>query len=52
VAIDATLVRVLIVRAVMRLLGDYHWWAPHSLGALHGWAGLGEAGTRPLEEPA
>lgn len=28
VALDATLVRVLIVPATMRLLGDWNWWAP------------------------
>jgi RND superfamily putative drug exporter len=36
VAIDATLVRVLIVPATMRLFGDLNWWAPQWLG-----------GTRP-----
>ena len=28
VALDATVVRVLIVPATMRLLGDWNWWAP------------------------
>src|SRR5690606_7203688 len=28
VALDATLVRVLIVPATMRLFGDWNWWAP------------------------
>jgi len=28
VAIDATLVRVLMVPATMRLFGDLNWWAP------------------------
>jgi RND superfamily putative drug exporter len=32
VAIDATLVRVLIVPATMRLFGDLNWWAPSWLG--------------------
>jgi RND superfamily putative drug exporter len=36
VALDATLVRVLIVPATMRLFGDFNWWAPAFLG-----------GTRP-----
>jgi putative drug exporter of the RND superfamily len=35
VAIDATLVRALIVPAVMRLLGPANWWAPRSLARLH-----------------
>jgi RND superfamily putative drug exporter len=32
VAVDATLVRVLIVPATMRLFGDLNWWAPPWLG--------------------
>lgn len=32
VALDATLVRVLIVPATMRLFGDLNWWAPAWLG--------------------
>jgi RND superfamily putative drug exporter len=32
VALDATLVRVLIVPATMRLFGDVNWWAPRWLG--------------------
>ncbi|MGE0520141.1 MAG: MMPL family transporter [Candidatus Binatia bacterium] len=32
VALDATLVRVLIVPATMRLLGHLNWWAPAALG--------------------
>ncbi|HET9848356.1 MAG TPA: MMPL family transporter [Candidatus Dormibacteraeota bacterium] len=35
VAIDATLVRALIVPAVMRLLGRANWWAPKPLARLH-----------------
>jgi RND superfamily putative drug exporter len=35
VAIDATLVRGLIVPAVMRLLGGANWWAPRRLARLH-----------------
>jgi len=35
VAIDATLVRALIVPAVMRLLGRANWWAPRGLRRLH-----------------
>jgi RND superfamily putative drug exporter len=37
VALDATLVRVLIVPATMRLFGDFNWWAPAFLGGIrHG----------------
>ena len=35
VAIDATLVRALIVPAIMRLLGRVNWWAPRRLARLH-----------------
>ena len=35
VALDATLVRALIVPAAMRLLGDLNWWAPAPLAGLH-----------------
>ena len=47
VAIDATIVRSLVVPAVMRLLGDWNWWAPHPLRWLHERAGLGELGVKP-----
>jgi len=52
VAIDATVVRVLIVPAVMRFLGDYNWWAPHPLRALYRRAGLGESAAMPVEQAA
>src|SRR5438445_7537093 len=35
VALDATLVRALIVPAVMRLLGQANWWSPRRLARLH-----------------
>jgi len=35
VALDATLVRALIVPAVMRLLGQANWWAPQRLARFH-----------------
>jgi RND superfamily putative drug exporter len=41
VALDATLVRVLIVPATMRLFGDLNWWAPAPLQRLHRRLGLG-----------
>ena len=34
VALDATIVRVLLVPATMRLLGAWNWWAPGVLGRL------------------
>ena len=42
VAIDATLVRALIVPAVMRLLGSANWWAPGTLKRLHRKISFGE----------
>ena len=42
VALDATLVRMLLVPATMTLLGDWNWWAPASLASLHRRLGLAE----------
>jgi RND superfamily putative drug exporter len=46
VALDATLVRALIVPAAMRLLGDLNWWAPAPIARLHRW--LVVAGREPV----
>ncbi|HEY3193648.1 MAG TPA: MMPL family transporter [Candidatus Dormibacteraeota bacterium] len=35
VALDATVVRILVVPSVMRILGRANWWAPARLRALH-----------------
>jgi RND superfamily putative drug exporter len=43
VAIDATIVRVLIVPSVMRILGRANWWAPRPLTWLHTRIGAGES---------
>jgi uncharacterized membrane protein YdfJ with MMPL/SSD domain len=43
VLIDATVVRALLVPSLMRLLGDWNWWAPRPLRRLHAWIGLAEA---------
>jgi RND superfamily putative drug exporter len=43
VAIDATIVRILIVPSVMRLLGRSNWWAPRPLAWLHTRIGAGES---------
>ena len=40
VAIDATLVRCLLVPATMTLLGEWNWWAPEPLRRLHDRLGL------------
>jgi putative drug exporter of the RND superfamily len=43
VAIDATIVRILIVPSVMRILGKANWWAPRPLALLHRRIGTGES---------
>jgi uncharacterized membrane protein YdfJ with MMPL/SSD domain len=43
VLVDATLVRALLVPALMRMLGDWNWWAPAPLARLHRRFGLEEA---------
>ena len=53
VAIDATLVRALVVPATMRLLGRWNWWAPGPLARRYRRAGPGEAPAVPaVAEPA
>ena len=43
VLIDATIVRALLVPSLMRLLGDWNWWAPQPLARLHRRIGLSES---------
>jgi RND superfamily putative drug exporter len=50
IAVDATVVRILIVPAVMRILGRANWWAPRPLALLHRRIGAAEA--RPTIEVA
>jgi len=57
--LDATLVRMMLVPATMRLLGDANWWAPAPLRRLYARYGLREddgprpgAVTAPASEPA
>jgi uncharacterized membrane protein YdfJ with MMPL/SSD domain len=47
IAIDATIVRALMVPAIMRLLGTRNWWAPQLLVRLQGRANLGELTATP-----
>jgi RND superfamily putative drug exporter len=49
--VDATLVRLLLVPATMRLLGRLNWWAPGPLGRLYGRYGVRE-GEPSLPAPA
>ena len=46
VTLDATLVRVLIVPATMRLFGDLNWWAPKPLVKLRQALGLDHSGKK------
>jgi putative drug exporter of the RND superfamily len=49
---DATLVRMLLLPALMHLLGRYNWWAPAPLRALHRRVGLRESSASPPEPVA
>lgn len=44
IAVDATVVRLLLVPAAMQLMGRWNWWAPGPLLALHRRLGLAEGG--------
>ncbi|MGI8513076.1 MAG: MMPL family transporter [Solirubrobacteraceae bacterium] len=50
VIIDATIVRALLVPALMGLLGRWNWWAPAPLRRLHARIGISE--SAPAPEPA
>jgi putative drug exporter of the RND superfamily len=50
IAVDATIVRILVVPSVMRILGRANWWAPRPLATLHRRIGAGEVARAP--EPA
>jgi putative drug exporter of the RND superfamily len=45
VLVDATLVRMLLVPAVMHVLGRANWWAPKPLARLHERFGVSESGS-------
>jgi RND superfamily putative drug exporter len=53
--VDASVVRVLLVPATMRLLGRANWWAPRPLRRLYARYGIGESGEsaeQPVTTPA
>ncbi|WP_344440346.1 MMPL family transporter [Kitasatospora nipponensis] len=53
VAVDATLVRCLLVPATMSFFGEFNWWAPAPLRRLYARFGLREhVALPPLVEPA
>ncbi|MGL6236088.1 MAG: MMPL family transporter [Segniliparus sp.] len=47
VGMDATLVRIVLVPAFMRLAGRWNWWSPGPLARLHERIGLSEDGQAP-----
>lgn len=51
IAVDATLIRMVLVPATMRLLGRWNWWAPGPLAAAYRRFGFREPGA-PAAEPA
>jgi uncharacterized membrane protein YdfJ with MMPL/SSD domain len=51
VAIDATIVRALLVPAIIGRLGDRTWWAPRPLRRLYARIGLHDGGAAPRERP-
>ena len=50
IVVDATVVRILLVPATMRLLGRANWWAPGPLGRLYARYGIRESDAEPLPE--
>ena len=50
--VDASVVRVLLVPATMRLLGRANWWAPRPLRRLYARYGIKEESPAPLPVPA
>jgi len=56
IALDATLIRLVLVPAAMRLMGDANWWLPRSLDRLLPRVSFGHEGhlkpSTTLEEPA
>jgi trehalose monomycolate/heme transporter len=48
--VDASIVRVMLVPAVMRMLGNANWWAPRPLRGLYARYGIKEADTGPAAE--
>jgi RND superfamily putative drug exporter len=49
VLIDATIIRAFLVPSLMKLLGDWNWWAPGPLRRLHDRIGFSE--SEPPDDP-
>jgi RND superfamily putative drug exporter len=52
ITVDATLVRAVVVPAVMRLLGELNWWVPGPLARLRQRLALGEPAEQEVERKA
>jgi uncharacterized membrane protein YdfJ with MMPL/SSD domain len=50
VAVDASIVRALLVPALMALMGNWNWWAPNPLRRFHKRVGLQESIPRTIAE--
>ncbi len=51
VLVDATLVRMVLVPAFMHVMGQWNWWAPAWMTALHRRLGLNDGHSAPPAEP-
>jgi len=51
VAVDASIVRALLVPALMALMGKWNWWAPAPLRRLHERIGLREIASAAIDAP-
>jgi trehalose monomycolate/heme transporter len=51
IVVDATVVRILLVPATMRLLGRANWWAPRPLRGFYARYGIRESDDLPEPEP-
>lgn len=51
IAFDATIIRALLVPSLMKLLGEYNWWAPGPLRRLHDRWGWSDAPAATPEVP-
>jgi RND superfamily putative drug exporter len=52
VLLDATVIRILLVPATMRLMGRWNWWAPGPLGRLADKLGFSHVEDEPADEHA
>jgi len=52
VLLDATIIRIFLVPATMRLMGKWNWWAPGPLGRLADRLGFSHIEDAPLDEQA